>query len=154
MHRSNSAELLNKDACPRFSRRGLFLVAASAASAFFQLTDRLHAVTVDTWTNTGGGIWTATDDSDWKLSAPPASADSVDIGANVSSNVAIHYDYTASAQTFNTVTVDSTGGGAYFLELETAALGFFCANAQRWRFKFRHCGWIGRPDSKHRHRRP
>ncbi len=121
MHRSNSAELLNKDARHRFSRRGLFLVAASAASAFFQLTDRLHAVTVDTWTNTSGGSWTLISDSDWSQALPPASGQSVDIGTLASSTVDVNYDYNNGAEiSLDAVTVSTTGGGTYVLELETS----------------------------------
>jgi hypothetical protein len=104
------------DSRRRYRRLAMLALAASAVA--------LPAVPViagsDSWIGTSDGNWT--DGTRWSNTVPPVGGDDVYITNTFSGTQTITYDYGGSPVTYNSVTVDATGGGTNVLLMPSNSL--------------------------------
>jgi hypothetical protein len=105
-------------------RIGPIFLAASAAGAFW--TQRANCAT-ETWT-AGSANWAAL--ANWNSgSGPvPGNGDTVDIANADNTNRTITYNYTGSAVTLSSLTVDNDGGGTDTLSMTSTGLALSATN--------------------------
>ena len=97
---------MNKQHARGRKRLGSGLFLAAAAAALWPI--RSAQAATDTWTSTTGGNWTTT--GDWSSHAAPTAGQDVSITTSFTGSQTITFN-SALGLTYNTVTVDATGGG-------------------------------------------
>jgi hypothetical protein len=95
----------------------LFLAAAGGLSMAFP-----HHVsaTTDSWIGTSGGNWT--DGTQWRAGVPPTAGQDVWITNAFSGSQTITFDQGNSSLTYNSLTLDATGGGTNQLYIASNTL--------------------------------